>query len=445
MLLTRWIKNRHFMNDNLRKYLGYAAGEIVLVIVGILIALQIDAWYDDKQVRTNLNAQLRSVAESISQDLAGIANLKRHRTDSIMRSNLLLDLTGVEGASESWYNSDFVGFVSRLIASSQVPVYFVPATGAFQSLESSGNANHILDPSLKRSLNDYYATVERIVFAERELNSLIRDLNLKYETETTSGMFKVFLQEPLLAWETDPETGEIREDASEFRDSYFELIYDSVTQTLVRSNRSQPLLKEYQHLLTLGNLLVRQIDAYIDDERQAFPGGTVFNADSNLGPAEVFYNGRFEAHSFGLFDAPTQGSLGNRVGDVVLGSDYLGVNYRGGDPWAFFYVTAGPIDPNLGKYSLDFSRFDRIRLELRRESGCEDFRLVLKDAEDADDGSQADVRLELSGEWEIYEYPLSLFADADLGRLNVVTGFLMFEDACSFSVRDVTYLEPGES
>ena len=37
MLLTRWIKNRHYMNDNVRKYLGYAAGEIVLVIVGILM------------------------------------------------------------------------------------------------------------------------------------------------------------------------------------------------------------------------------------------------------------------------------------------------------------------------------------------------------------------------------------------------------------------------
>ena len=34
MLLIRWLKHRHYMNDNLRKYLGYAVGEIVLVIVG---------------------------------------------------------------------------------------------------------------------------------------------------------------------------------------------------------------------------------------------------------------------------------------------------------------------------------------------------------------------------------------------------------------------------
>lgn len=445
MLLTRWIKNRHFMNSNLRKYLGYAAGEIFLVIVGILIALQIDAWYEDKQIRTNLDAQLGSVAESISQDMTDIAELKRHRTDAILQSGILLDLTGSQDNVDSWYTRDYVEFVSQLIASSQVPVYFVPSTGAYQALESSGHANHIREPNLKRSLNDYYATVERIVFAERELNNLVRELSLRYETDTTSGMFKVFLREPLIAWETDPETGELREDAASFRESYLQLVFDSVTQTLVRSNRNQPLLKEYEHLLSAGESLVRQIDAYVDDDRHAVPGGAVFDAGSRFGPATIFHDGRFEAHSFGLFDAPTQGALGNRVGDVVLGDDYLGINYRGGDDWAFIYATAGPIEINVRKYSLDYSRFDRIRLELKQNSGCEDLRLVLKDAEDADDGTQKDVKLDISNEWATYDYPLSLFADADLTRLNVVTGFLMFGQPCSFSVRDVTYLEPDET
>lgn len=442
MLLTRWFKHHHFMNDNVRKYLGYAAGEIMLVIAGILIALQIDAWYDEKQIRNDLEAQLQSISESISQDLDGVANLKRHRTDSIIRSNLLLDLTGPGDEMESWYTIDYVEFVSQLIASSQVPVYFVPATGAYQALESSGNASHIRDPRLKRNLNDYYATVERIVFAERELNNLIRDLSLKYETETTSGMHKVYLREPLLAWQMNPETGERREDAAPFRAAYRRLIEDSVTQTLVRSNRNQPLLKEYEHLLLLGDALLAHIEAYIENDRQHHTERTLFNPDSPLGPARVIHNGRFEAHSLGLFDAPTQGIFGNRVGDVILGKDALTFNYRGGDDWAFVYLIAGPIEINIGRYSLDYSRFDRIRLELKRNSGCEDLRLVLKDKDDANDGSQANIKLELLDEWATYEYELSRFIDADLARLNVVTGFLMNNQPCSFSVQDVVYLEP---
>ena len=444
MLLTRWFKNRHFMNDNMRKYLGYAAGEIILVIVGILIALQIDAWYDEKRIRADLRAQLQSVSESISRDLDSVTSLKRHRIDSIIRSNLLLDVTGLPDESTSWFNRDYVEFVSQLIASSQVPVYFVSSTGSYQALESSGNANHIRDPGLKRNLNDYYATVERIVFAERELNNLVRDLSLKYETETTSGMYKVFLQEPLLAWLTDPRTGEIREDAAPFRAGYLQLIEDSVTQTLVRSNRNQPLLKEYEHLLSLGEELLAHIEAYVEDDQHTYTGGAVFNTGSPLGPASVFDDGRFEAHSLGMFDAPPQGTFGNRVGDVILDDDSITLSYRGGDDWAFVYATSGPIEINVGKYSLDYSRYDRIRLQLRRNSGCEDLRLVLKDVDDPDDGTEANVRLELSNEWTTYDYPLSLFANANLARLHVVTGFLMFEEACSFSVRDVTYLEPDD-
>ena len=433
------------MNDNLRKYLGYAAGEIFLVIVGILIALQIDAWYEDKQIRANLNTQLGSVADSITQDLVDIVNLKRHRTDAILNSSLLLEVTGVEDNDRSWYDREFISFVSQLIASSQVPVYFVPSTGAYQALESSGHANHIRSAELKSRLNDYYATVERIVFAEREVNNLVREVSLKYETDTTAGMAKLVLREPLLAWENDPETGELREDAARFRTAYLELIFNSVTQTLVRSNRNQPLLKEYERLLSLGELLTRQIEAYIADDRYVGPDSIIFSADSKLGPASVIDNGRFEAHSFGFFDAPEDGNHGDRLGDLVLGDDYLGINYRGTDEWAFVFAAVGTIEVNVSKNSLDYSRFDRIRLELKRESGCEDLRLVLKDAEDPDDGSQANVRLDLSGEWATYEYPLALFSDADLTKLQVVVGFLMFEDACSFSIRDVAYLEPGES
>jgi hypothetical protein len=109
MLLTRWIKHHHFMNNNTRKYVVYAAGEIVLVIVGILIALQIDAWYENKQIIRDLNTQLRTVAESISQDLTTATRLKQQRTDSIFgssrlqisRGRLIFSKTGTTGITST--------------------------------------------------------------------------------------------------------------------------------------------------------------------------------------------------------------------------------------------------------------------------------------------------------------------------------------------------------
>jgi hypothetical protein len=69
---------------------------------------------------------------------------------------------------------------------------------------------------------------------------------------------------------------------------------------------------------------------------------------------------------------------------------------------------------------------------------------VLKDLSDANDGSQANVSLTLSDQWETYDYKLSRFTIADLRQLNVVSGFLM-NNACSFSIRDVTFLGPDDA
>jgi hypothetical protein len=118
------------------------------------------------------------------------------------------------------------------------------------------------------------------------------------------------------------------------------------------------------------------------------------------------------------------------------------MTYRGGQDWAFLFARGGPLDSTTRESSLDYSRFDRIRVVLKRHSGCEDLRLVLKDVEDANDGSQANVKLDLSDDWETYEYDLSLFSDANLSKLNVVSGFVMGAASCSFSIRDITYLLP---
>ena len=44
------------------KYLKYAIGEIVLVVVGILIALQINNWNEDRTARKSENQILNSLA-----------------------------------------------------------------------------------------------------------------------------------------------------------------------------------------------------------------------------------------------------------------------------------------------------------------------------------------------------------------------------------------------
>lgn len=439
MLRTRWRKLRNYMNSDFRKYLGYAAGEIVLVIAGILIALQIDGWNDERQIRRDLNGQLGGVAESIAEDMAAIGRLKHHRTKSVYDSARFLAMLGPPSTADQWYTADLVAFGSAVIAERQTPVYFVAAKGAYESLEVSGNSRHIEDDGLKRNLHNYYATVERIEFAERQMNSILNDVILKYQTETTRGIPRAILQEPLFVWPPDPADDD--DFARRFREAYRELLTDPVTQSLISSDRNQPLFKEYERLRSLGTSLITQIHNYLDGTRDAAVVADQAN-EPRSGPAYVIRGGYPEAHSFALLIAPASANFGEDLEDVVFEGEQLRINYEGGPDWLFLYTQVGPLGFSVRKHHLDFSRFDRIRLDLRRHSGCESLELVVKDADDADDGSQANIKLELSDDWATYEYELARFADADLSMLNVPAGFLMDASACSFSVRDVRFLEP---
>lgn len=54
------------------RYLKYAAGEILLVVVGILIALQIDSWNDDRLDRRQERESLASMLNDLAVDAARI-------------------------------------------------------------------------------------------------------------------------------------------------------------------------------------------------------------------------------------------------------------------------------------------------------------------------------------------------------------------------------------
>ena len=49
--IFRQIRQRLLTNNKFSKYLLYAVGEILLVVIGILIALQVNNWNEERQER----------------------------------------------------------------------------------------------------------------------------------------------------------------------------------------------------------------------------------------------------------------------------------------------------------------------------------------------------------------------------------------------------------
>ncbi len=56
------------------KYLKYALGEIVLVVIGILIALQINNWNEDRKNARMEIQMLREISENLGEDMLSLEN-----------------------------------------------------------------------------------------------------------------------------------------------------------------------------------------------------------------------------------------------------------------------------------------------------------------------------------------------------------------------------------
>ena len=80
---------RNAMTENKSNlYLVYAIGEVVLVVIGILIALQIDKWNENKKER-NIEQQyllaLKEEFEYNKDELVSVMNLNTKYTDYALK------------------------------------------------------------------------------------------------------------------------------------------------------------------------------------------------------------------------------------------------------------------------------------------------------------------------------------------------------------------------
>ncbi len=82
----RHIRKTLIMPDNVRKYLIYAIGEILLVVIGILIALQVNNWNEEKKEKRSEIQLLTEVVGNMETDLKNL-DLKINETKRFLKSN----------------------------------------------------------------------------------------------------------------------------------------------------------------------------------------------------------------------------------------------------------------------------------------------------------------------------------------------------------------------
>lgn len=430
-LILRRIKRKCFESGRFGNYLLYAVGEIFLVVIGILLALQIDNWNAGKQLDTSLRNYLGTIARNIEMDLVAVQAVQAQRIE-VYEQSRRFQFTG----ERERYETDEVAHAYKAFEEARKVFNFNATTSGYESLKSSGVLDRLQGNDLEDVLFAYYDTVTEIARKEENHNTYLRQIwlevlkqwprDLDFWTFANPGAFPDFfddLQPVLRQFFTRPSTTALHEH--------------------VRS--VETLLLEYQRLDQLGQLLVEMTNkgemSFNSSTRRTFEN--FYDPAQGRGYPDLITKGQVAWHSYYLGHTDSLLWEG-RFGETVF-------NFRSFEPreesvhfrvfeataWSLLFLSVNTSTES--RPSLDYSMFDTLILEMKGDVGGEQVFVNLKDREDLDDGTQTNVALTLTNQWVTYKIDLAEFETADLSQLHTVLGLLFEGTAPSFSIRTARY------
>ena len=154
------------METNTGKYFKYAIGEIVLVVIGILIALSINNWNERRKNDIIKQSYIENLKFDLKKDIEYLKTLTELNSGYEKHGANLLDymennLNEIDTLSITW----------SLTTNSAIPNFSVTST-TYNDIIASNNINLFNDIEFKRLLDNYYVRNEWIeLFQSRILKT----------------------------------------------------------------------------------------------------------------------------------------------------------------------------------------------------------------------------------------------------------------------------------
>lgn len=168
--------------NKIRSYLLYALGEIFLVVIGILIALQINNWNEERKTRV-LEEQLLS---SLLQEFE--ANLE------ILEQTVSLNKYVIEKSIElgKFTGPNLAYFDEKELSALMVDVFkyeprYVPNQGTVNEIISSGRLSVLSDPELRKAISAWQSELEMV---KNQENYVVERRDLGHDFFLQEGNFR---------------------------------------------------------------------------------------------------------------------------------------------------------------------------------------------------------------------------------------------------------------
>ena len=158
----RKIRWRLAANNQFFKYSRYAIGEIVLVVIGILIALQVNNWNETEKSKSESNLLLIDLKQDLENDIRNFKSLKAEYNEWLYEIEYVLDSV-LQGNTKEITVSD------QLMAGRLSMNYITINKVTFLDMFNTGRKLEFDNQEIEREIKDYYQ------YADNELIKLNAD------------------------------------------------------------------------------------------------------------------------------------------------------------------------------------------------------------------------------------------------------------------------------
>lgn len=135
------------------KYSRYAIGEILLVVVGILLALYINNWNEIEKSKSESNLLLIDLKQDLENDIKKFKSLKSEYNDWLLQIQYVLDSV-LKG------NTREITAHNQLMAGRLSMNYITINKVAFLNMFNTGRKLAFDNPELEREIKEYYQYAE---------------------------------------------------------------------------------------------------------------------------------------------------------------------------------------------------------------------------------------------------------------------------------------------
>ncbi|MCA0133815.1 DUF6090 family protein [Winogradskyella alexanderae] len=163
----RHIRQSLIMENKTSKYLKYALGEIFLVVIGILIALQINNWNEKRKLKVEEKELIANLSLSFERKLNELENKNAGRTKNLNGINRLREIISNQDSTVT--ETEMFGFLQDMFIWFAVNEEF----SIIDMLYSSGKINLISNDSLKAKLISWPDFMEEMLEEQRVVQDLV--------------------------------------------------------------------------------------------------------------------------------------------------------------------------------------------------------------------------------------------------------------------------------